>query len=248
MKTPYNKSILFCVVLVSMLASVSGMAKTPSGRSLTIVLDAGHTAAAPGAVGIRAVPEVAYNDSFVKELSMALRGAGHKVTLTRTPSQDVTLNERADLANRGNYDLFLSIHHDSAQPQYLEETKYKGQAAWKAKVPIRGYSLFVSKLNPKYSESLAVAKLISREIYALGRAPTLHHAENISGENRQLLDKKLGVYRFDVLVVLRKTRVPALLLEVGLIVDANDEAYVRDAGNRKAMIDAILVGLARWQR
>lgn len=36
--------------------------------------------------------------------------------------------------------------------------------------------------------------------------PSLHHAEPIHGENRELLDTTLGIYRFDDLTVLKKTR------------------------------------------
>ena len=82
-------------------------------------------------------------------------------------------------------------------------------------------------------------------LYTLGRKPTLHHAEQIPGESRELLDSQLGIYRFDELLVIRKTKIPALLLEIGVIVDVQDEAYVSSRSNRAAMVKAIVDALTR---
>ncbi len=214
-----------------------------AANRLHILLDPGHTPAQGGATGIRGVREVHYNDNFSQKLALALRADGHRVTSTRTPSEEISLDQRAELANNSGADLFLSIHHDSAQAHYLEQFEVSGASAWRTKNPIRGYSVFVSRINPCYEASLAYAKSIAEQILVLGRKPTLHHAESIPGENRELLDSRLGVYRFDELLVLRKTRIPALLLEVGVIVDAQDELYVRSLGHQDAMIRAIVQAL-----
>ena len=146
----------------------------------------------------------------------------------------------AAFANRANADLFLSIHHDSAQLHYLHKTTVNGKTAYQTIKPIRGYSLFVSQKNPQFRKSLLFAEQIGSQLsFTSNRKPTLHHAEKIAGENRELLDAKLGIYRFDDLVVLAKTKIPAVLLEVGVIVDADDEAYVNNPQHQKTMINAI---------
>ncbi len=53
-----------------------------------------------------------------------------------------------------------------------------------------------------------------------------------------MLDAKPGIYRFDELLVLRQTLVPAVLLEVGMIVAAGDETYVADGTKHNAIVDA----------
>lgn len=226
-----------------MVSWVATNAVAQTSKSLTVLLDPGHTLASPGALGARAIREVTYNNIFVSELSEKLKSAGHKVVLTRLPDEEITLDKRAEIANASGADLFLSIHHDSAQTIYLEQFTVNENPAWRSKLPIRGYSIFVSSFNSLYENSIAFAKAIAVRLKKLGRDPTLHHAEKIAGENRELLDSKLGLYRFDELLVLRKTKIPAVLLEVGVIVDEQDEAYVATKTNRAAMIDAIVKAL-----
>ena len=45
----------------------------------------------------------------------------------------------------------------------------------------------------------------------------------MGNRRRELLDADAGVYRYDQLVVLRYTRMPALLLEAGSIVNRQEE-------------------------
>jgi N-acetylmuramoyl-L-alanine amidase len=97
----------------------------------------------------------------------------------------------------------------------------------------------VSKKNAQYKKSVIFAHLLGKELRKLGRPPTLHHAENIPGENRKLINKSLGIYEFNELAVLQKNTAPAVLLEVGVIVDPIDEEYVNSTDNQKRIIFAV---------
>lgn len=211
-----------------------------------VVLDPGHNPANGGATSIRGTKEVTYNDRFVSELAPALRHAGWRVEITRQPGDAIGLVERAELADRLQATLFLSIHHDSAQPRYLVAVEAGGLPGYRTVKPIEGYSLFVSRENPQYSKSYRLATLLGRELRQLGRLPALHHAEDIPGENRPLLDRSLGIYEYDRLAVLRHGKAPAVLLEVGVITDRRDEAYVDDPGNRARMIRKIVRAFQRY--
>lgn len=206
-----------------------------------VVLDPGHGPDRPGAIGIRGTEELRYNDAFVALLEPRLVRAGFRVEVTRRPGQELDLDARA--ARAAGAWLLLSIHHDSAQDLLLRREDRDGKEAYRATRPIRGYSLFVSGLNPRYEASLRAAGALGRYLLALGRPPTLHHAEPIPGEDRPLLDRELGIYRFDDLRVLRLARCPAVLLEVGVLVDEVDEAYVSDPARREALADAIVRAL-----
>jgi N-acetylmuramoyl-L-alanine amidase len=208
-----------------------------------VLLDPGHTPSHPGAVGVRGVEEVEYNDAFVALLAPKLVRAGFRAEVTRRPGQELVLEARAARAGASGAWLLLSIHHDSAQDRFLVREERDGREAFRATRPIRGYSLFVSGLNPRRQASVRAAEALGRRLLALGRPPTLHHAEPIPGEGRPLLDRRLGIYRFDELEVLRLAACPAVLLEVGVLVDEVDEAYVSDPARREAVADAVVRAL-----
>jgi N-acetylmuramoyl-L-alanine amidase len=206
----------------------------------TIVLDPGHTAKKPGAVGVRGICEVVYNDHFTELLKTALTAAGYHVALTRTPGEEVTLEERGERANRSTGIIFLSIHHDSAQLKYLDKKTVAGKTTYQTNTPLRGYSIFISRKNADFDRSNRFAQLLAEEIQRLGRQPTLHHAEMIPGEGRTLLDSRLGIYQFDDLKVLKGAGMPAVLLELGVLVDPVDEAYVSNKANQAALVKAVV--------
>ena len=216
-------------------------------KPFVVVLDPGHTPKQPGALGVKGIYEVRYNDALSAKLAKSLEATEVQVVLTRTATEDISLDGRAELANALQADLFLAVHHDSAQLKYLAKTEVNGKPAYQTLQPIAGYSIFVSQRNPQFAQSLQFAKLLGQAMLALGRPPTLHHAEAIAGENRELLDAHLGIYRFDDLLVLRKTTVPAVLLEVGMIVDPVDEKYVADDAKQDAIVQAIVAAVAEFK-
>jgi N-acetylmuramoyl-L-alanine amidase len=210
-------------------------------RPPLVVLDPGHGPSSPGAVGARGVEEVEYNDALAALLAPRLERAGFRVELTRRPGEEMSLEDRA--ARGAGAWLLLSIHHDSAQPRDLERRDRDGRPAWRTTRPVHGYSLFVSGLNAQYDRSRRVAEALGRRLLGLGRPPTLHHAEPVPGEGRPLLDERLGLYRFDELVVLRRAGCPAVLLEVGVLPDEEDEAWVAAPAHRQAVADAVVRAL-----
>ncbi|MGC3962496.1 MAG: N-acetylmuramoyl-L-alanine amidase [Rhodocyclaceae bacterium] len=217
-----------------------------SAEPLRIMIDPGHTDAQGGALGVRGIYEVRYNDTLAGQVREALRAAGFDVRMTRAPGQNIGLAERAQAANDLHADLFLSIHHDSAQLRYLEKISVDSHDTYRTVRPIAGYSIFVSQLNPRFGSANVFAQMLGDEMLKLGRPPTLHHAEPIAGENRELLDRTRGIYRFDDLVVLKKTTMPAVLLEVGVIVDTVDEAYVSAPQNQARIVQAIVSAVRRY--
>ncbi len=213
-----------------------------------IIIDAGHTNKSPGAISITGKYEVEYNDIFVSKLSMALTKAGFVPILTRKPSQEIKQENRVNVTTSADALVMLSIHHDSAQLVHLESVNLHGKKVYRTREPISGYSIFVSRKNRQFESSLVFAKLLGEELLKLGRKPALHHAEPIPGEGRTLLDASLGIYQYDDLIILKKNKLPAVLLEIGVIVDRSDEAYVTRSDHQEAMINAILTAIGRFSK
>lgn len=244
---PYDKLQLMRVSAV-LLFLLSSCASTPGRDPFIVVLDPGHDIKNPGTVSTKFIGENIYNDELVAAIRSELRAySNFKVLLTRGPEQILSLRERIDVAESSQANIFISIHHDSAQEQYLEKIQSGLKQGWKTKQAIEGFSVFVSLDNKSKAESILLAKLIGSQMRKIGRKPSTHHSENIPGENRPLIDPLNGVYQYDTLAVLSKTSMPAVLLEAGVIVDPADESFVSDKEKKRNMAKAISAAILEFK-
>lgn len=206
-----------------------------SGKALAarIILDPGHSPNKPGAVSCIGEKEYKYNDQLAEHIKRALGGNKINAALTRLPNQNMSLMARTK--NTKGADLFLSVHHDSAQPQFIKYTD-GNPTSNKAE----GYSLFVSRKNKYFDQSVESARKIAQNLYDQGLRPSHHHGEKIPGENREALDEKLGIYVFDDLIVLKNSQCPAILLEAGVIINPKDEERVKTEEFKAKVSKAVL--------
>ncbi|MGY3107393.1 N-acetylmuramoyl-L-alanine amidase [Bradyrhizobium sp. LM6.9] len=63
---------------------------------------------------------------------------------------------------------------------------------------------------------------------------------------RQLLDKDVGVYRYDGLVVLAQTRSAAVLLEAGSIINRDEEMAMNSPGRQEMIAGAVAVAIREF--
>ena len=213
--------------------------------AVTVALDVGHSLAHPGATSARGVSEFDFNRQLASVVRHALEKQNFRVRLIGAAGDMSDLRARTRAAAGAHF--FLSLHHDSVQPQYLE--------AWVPEdTPRRfsdrfsGFSLFVSRANPAPSASLACASQLGAALRHAGFTPSAHHAEPIPGENRPFADEANGVYYFDDLVVLKTATQPALLLEAGIIVNRADELTLQQPATRTKIAQAIAAALATCLR
>jgi N-acetylmuramoyl-L-alanine amidase len=215
----------------------------PRGKFL-IVLDVGHTPKEPGATSARGVSEYYFNLELAKRIETELKTAGFtasRVLKIEKPGA-AGLRQRPELANKWKADLFLSIHHDSVQPSYLLPWEFENKQL-KYSDEFSGYSLFISEKNGSFKESTRFATAIADQMRSSGRAFTTHHALDVPGERRKLIDETRGVYQYDELAVLRMTKMPAVLLEAGVIVNREEEELVSQASYREMVAKAVTAGV-----
>lgn len=213
------------------------------GRNLRIAIDAGHTRKAPGTLTAHGAREFDLNVRFAHELVELSSGiVGLDLFLIDPTGNGLSLRDRPKLAQTAGANAFVSIHHDSAQPHLLRSWTYNGKM-YRYSTELSGYSLFVSQENLFYAASRRLAEEIARQWLALGRQPTLHHAAPIKGENRRLLDDRLGVYEAPFAVI-RTSHMPAVLVEVGVVVNPAEELMLDRLEERRnlqtAMINAFV--------
>lgn len=197
-------------VAVTLLAL--GLHAAAASQTKVVVLDTGHSPTSPGAISASGYGEYFFNLNATNQIAQALQQRGVQVIRTGHDGHKWSLAARA--AQALNAGLFLSIHHDSIQQTWLDQGR-EGEFS--------GFAVLVSMKNVKSQQSAQCARLIGAAMRQAGELPSLYHATPIKGENRPLIDKHNGVHRFDDLVVLRASKAPAVLLEVGVIVNPVEE-------------------------
>jgi N-acetylmuramoyl-L-alanine amidase len=206
-----------------------------------VVIDVGHTAQAPGAISARGVPEFVFNLNLAKRVEQRLLAVGLRrsvLLITEGPSRK-GLVDRIRRANALGADLFLSIHHDSVPDKFLEKWEFEGQPR-SFSDRFNGHSIFISYDNSDRAGSLLFARLLGSQLRERGLHYTPHYTDRIMGHRQRLLvDAQVGVYRYDQLLVLRDTSMPAVLLEAGSIINREEEVRMSSVEHQTLISAAV---------
>lgn len=208
-----------------------------------IALDIGHSRASPGATSTQGKTEFEFNRELADFVNLTLVERGVRVISIGRLGEIDHLQQRSQIANDAKAKFFLSLHHDSVQPQFLKTWLINGRRQHYSNYAA-GFSLFISRKNPSWPASLHCASAIGRALQQNGFKPSPHHSEPIAGERRLWADRDNGVYYYDELKVLRSTAMPAVLLEAGVIVNPVEEQKLLTSAYRNKIAEAIAVGLA----
>jgi N-acetylmuramoyl-L-alanine amidase len=211
-----------------------------------IVLDVGHTAESEGATSARNVAEFTFNLRLAQRIEEKLKADGFPETklLVTEGKAKPSLVKRVAAANELHANLFLSVHHDSVPNSLLENWEFEGKKSHFSD-RFGGYSVFVSRDNPDFKTSLSFAELVAKEMKAEGLQYGRQYTLPIMGRYQHpLLNKETGVYSYDQLVVLKSTRMPAVLLEAGSIIN-RDEEIKMDSPERRDIISSAVAAAAK---
>jgi N-acetylmuramoyl-L-alanine amidase len=213
-----------------------------SAGAATVAVDVGHFIEEPGATSARGRPELDFNQELAAEIESAARGRGLRTMLIGADGFMSQLARRTAAA--AGADFFLSVHHDSVQPHFLETWEFdRVERLFSDRYS--GFSLFVSRKNRSLARSLACASAIGEALRGAGFSPSLYHADPIPGENKPFADRRNGVHYYDNLIVLKTARTPAVLLEAGVIVNRDEELKVQSEELRRRIAAAVADGLHR---
>lgn len=216
------------------------------GKAVRIVIDVGHSPQTKGAISARNRPEFEFNRVMVAAIARELkRDARLRVFVVQAGDEELSLRQRAEKVNGLKPDLLISVHHDSVQPEYLSDWTYKTTPAQYCDL-YRGYSVFVSELNPRPQRSMALAMALGKAARGAGFLPSMHHAEMIRGESRKPVDIDSGVYRYDGLVMLKDVQCAAALVECGVIKNRSEELLLRTRAYRMKFARAVRAGVRQY--
>jgi N-acetylmuramoyl-L-alanine amidase len=196
-----------------------------------VVLDVGHTVESPGAISARNVPEYDFNLRLAAQIKrdMIEDGFDKTMLLVTAGRARPSLFTRVAKANGLLANLLVSIHHDSVPDSLLENWEFEGKESHFSD-RFTGHSIFVSYENPQLGRSLLFGRLLGNELKDRGLQYARQYTQAIMGRyQRKLIDPDAGVYRFDELIVLKGTQMPAVLFEAGSIINREEELVMNSA-------------------
>jgi N-acetylmuramoyl-L-alanine amidase len=210
-----------------------------------VVVDVGHTLNG-GARSARGVAEYDYNLRLATEIVQALADNGFAKIILQIMDNPkrAALFKRVERANKLPADLLVSIHHDSVPKQFMETWEFEGETR-SFSDRFKGHSIFISNDNADRKGSLLFGQLLGRAMKTHGLQYTPHYTQAFMGSRRrELVDAAAGVYRYDQLIVLRYTRVPAVLLEAGSIINRDEELELRRPERRALITESVVDAVA----
>ncbi len=214
-----------------------------ANQRFTLVIDAGHGGkdhGAPGAISEEKNLTLKYALAFGQLVESSCPDV--KVVYTRTTDTYLTLHERAEIANRNNADLFISIHINALdgihtahgfQSYTLGRGETTGDKGLKVNADVAKRENAVIFLENNYKTVYANLNGDAPELDIMGEIIADQNRER-SVKLSQLMQQEVckatgrqdGGSHQNNLAVLRLTKMPAILLELGFISTPDEENYM----------------------
>ena len=249
----YKKITLIWVVLW-MLAMTSFAAN----RNFTLVIDAGHgghDAGARGAISMEKNINLSVALQFGRYVEKYMPDV--RVIYTRKTDKFVSLIERANIANRANADLFISVHTNALPAGKIArgfETYTLGMHRAKDNLDVamrensvismeKDYKQTYQGFDPKSSESYIIFEFIQGK--NMERSVELARMiQRKVCDNANRPDK--GVHQAGFLV-LRETSMPSCLIELGFITTPDEERILNNSDRVNEIAKSIYDGFAQYR-
>ncbi len=214
---------------------------------LKIVVDAGHGGWDLGTVGRQGVVEKELVLDISRRLGKVLESRlASKILYTRSEDAFVPLEERAEIANDAQADLFISIHANNSDypsargvetyytnvsaPANSLEVEKRENATAVLTVPSVVFSQVGLKERTEQSRYLAAS--VERALYG-----------TLSTKNPAVRDRGVKEAGF---VVLTGTTMPAILAEVSFVSSPADERHLQSTTYREQIAEALYKGIANY--
>ena len=252
-----NARLIIFIILMSFFGFLP-KAEAQNAKIQTVVIDAGHGGKDAGAVGKKA-KEKDITLAVAKKVGANIKKQYPevKVYYTRTTDVFVELMERAKTANRNNADLFISIHCNAvanAPKTCGAETFIMGDHRNSANLAVakreNASILYESNANENYggfdpnsTEAYIAFSFIQSEF----KQRSLEFAELV--QNQLVGSAKRherGVQQAGFLV-LYKTAMPSVLVELGFISNPTEEAYMMSTEGQNTLASAIAKAFSTYK-
>ena len=215
-----------------------------------IVVDAGHGGTETGAKGPTGLMEKDVTLDVAKRLQAGLtRRLGVKVILTRDTDRQVPLDERTAIANHERADLFLSVHVNASLSKEARgaETYFLSYQATddesRALAALENNALGVEA--PPGNSGLGLV------LWDLAQSQYLAESSQLAETIQQNLNQALriesrGIKQAPFRVLMGAT-MPAVLVEIGFITNADEEERLKEGAYRDRIAAAIIESVAAFK-
>ncbi|MBI4335879.1 MAG: N-acetylmuramoyl-L-alanine amidase [Candidatus Omnitrophica bacterium] len=219
----------------------------PVHRIRRIVLDAGHGGYDPGAIGRDGIKEKYIVLNITKRIREILEEQGIEVVMTRQDDRFVPLWRRVEIANRSGADLFISVHANASLTKRIQgfEVYYLSEAidddaramsaAENRRVELdedsvygRTRALEAILWDLKLTEDRRASIILGNTIL-----------DNIDGKKREI--------RYARFFVLKGSRMPSILVEVGYISNSEECAKLGSGEYRAQIAGRIAGGILEYK-
>jgi len=250
-----KKSVAFAMIAFSLFWCNTAILNAQE-KPFVVVLDAGHGGHDSGNRG---------NGYYEKNIALSIaiktgkileKIKGIKVIYTRKSDVFVNLIERANIANKADADLFISIHCDAftSSKAYgagtfvlgLHENERNFKVAQKENSVIfleEDYQKNYDGFNPNDPESV-ISLILMQETYldqSIAVANTIQKSfvQNLSRKDRTV--KQAGF------IVLKYTYMPSVLVETGFLTNVSEGAFLNSANGQVNMASAISKAIVNYK-
>ncbi|MBM7613524.1 N-acetylmuramoyl-L-alanine amidase [Alkaliphilus hydrothermalis] len=159
-------------------------------------------------------------------LRKLLEEAGYTIKMTRDSNETIGLYRRSEIANDWGGNLYLSLHTNAASTPNA-----KGIEIFHSKNGLYG--------DQYHDEAKRVAEII---LELLIEATGLKNR----GTKTRLMEKTTSsIYGRDYYAVIRRTRMPSLIIELGFHTNPKEEALLKTAEFRQKLAESIAAGVKK---
>lgn len=233
MKLRINILSIFCIFF----------ALTLSAKQFTVVLDPGHGGKDPGAVGKKGQEKnINLNVALTVGKMINEKHPDVKVIYTRETDKYVTLQERPNIANKADGDLFISIHTNASESTkaYGAETFTLGLSKSQANFEVAKRENSVLLLEEGNKETYQGFDPTSPDSYIMFEFMQSKYIDQ-SVEIAYYIQKEfVEIKRLDrgvrqaIFWVLHQVKMPSILVELGFITNPTEENFlISDEGQKK---------------
>lgn len=256
-----TKTVLRWLLAAVMLFTGATLLAAEKNSEFVVVIDAGHGGHDTGAID-NGVKEKDINLAVAKRLQEDIQKKlrGVKVVLTRSNDSFVTLQGRADIANRNRADLFISIHTNSVDAKNPNRKTVAGASVYALGLHKDKDNLNVAKREnavieleqnheQKYS-GFDPSKDESYIIFEMAQKKNLEQSLKFANyAQKQLISHALrkdrGVKQAGFWV-LWATSMPAVLVELDFICNPTSAQFMGSSEGVKKMAEALCLAVEQY--